>query len=534
MLRYRLDELGWYQFEMLVQSLLKAELGLAVETWGGPSDNGRDAYADGPLSFPDRGTASEGPFIFQVKFVEGANAAGARFEERLRKALRAECSAIHSRRAAGIWQDPKHYVLLTNAPLTPTLRATLREVLAEALPRSKVHFRGGGDICDLLDTHKAIAHSFPELLSLRDLSFLLSDVVNKEVLERSRAAIDLAREAAHYFVATSAYHNAYQLLTQYGFVVLDGPPEMGKTTIAHIIALLQVLRGWHAIDCRNPDDFFAGFEPERSQIFIIDDAFGRTEYDVSLGRQWERELSKLMPRVDDNHWIVFTSRTQVLLRALDDLDVSGAARIFPDPAKLIVNAADLSVEERARILYRHVRAVELSAPMREIVRSEARRIVLDRNFTPERMRLLAFTLASDDVRGATKAIISLKMQDIIRNPSKAMRRSFRSLEQQYRLVLIALLDCDRSGTLYRLSSSFGRLYGGSIGETLLGLVDDLLGVFLRPTQPVAPLGLNWYVQVDWIHPSFRDLVIDELSADDDLRRRFLRTASVTGIALASK
>lgn len=51
---YRLDELGWHQFERLAQALLKTELGMGVEAWGGHSDLGRDAYCAGPLNYPDR------------------------------------------------------------------------------------------------------------------------------------------------------------------------------------------------------------------------------------------------------------------------------------------------------------------------------------------------------------------------------------------------------------------------------------------------------------------------------------------------
>jgi len=31
MLRYHLDDLGWYQFEQICQALLKIELGLGIE-----------------------------------------------------------------------------------------------------------------------------------------------------------------------------------------------------------------------------------------------------------------------------------------------------------------------------------------------------------------------------------------------------------------------------------------------------------------------------------------------------------------------
>jgi hypothetical protein len=82
MIRYRLDDLGWYQFEWLIQTLLKAELGLGVESWGGHRDHGRDVFTASRLSFPDKNSLSDGPFIFQVKFVENANAAGLRTSRR--------------------------------------------------------------------------------------------------------------------------------------------------------------------------------------------------------------------------------------------------------------------------------------------------------------------------------------------------------------------------------------------------------------------------------------------------------------------
>jgi hypothetical protein len=64
MIRYRLDELGCFQFEWLVQALLKAHIGPGIESWGGRGDHGRDSYCPGPLKFPDRLIETAGPFIF--------------------------------------------------------------------------------------------------------------------------------------------------------------------------------------------------------------------------------------------------------------------------------------------------------------------------------------------------------------------------------------------------------------------------------------------------------------------------------------
>lgn len=77
MIRYRLDDLGGIQFEWLCQSLLKATLGLAIEAWGGHSDLGRNAHCVAGLILQKGGSQTPGPFVFQVKFVEEANAAGA-------------------------------------------------------------------------------------------------------------------------------------------------------------------------------------------------------------------------------------------------------------------------------------------------------------------------------------------------------------------------------------------------------------------------------------------------------------------------
>jgi len=53
MIRYRLDELGWYQFEWLIQALLKSECGLAVEDWSASGGRFRkDAFCAHELAFP--------------------------------------------------------------------------------------------------------------------------------------------------------------------------------------------------------------------------------------------------------------------------------------------------------------------------------------------------------------------------------------------------------------------------------------------------------------------------------------------------
>lgn len=72
MIRYRLDDLGWFQFEWLIQALSKTDLGVGIESWGGTADFGRDAYFSGSLNYPANHITISGTFLFQAKFVQDA------------------------------------------------------------------------------------------------------------------------------------------------------------------------------------------------------------------------------------------------------------------------------------------------------------------------------------------------------------------------------------------------------------------------------------------------------------------------------
>src|SRR5260370_36378 len=226
---YRLDDLGWFEFEQLVQTLAKIRLGMGVEAWGGRGDWGRDAYFVGSLRYPTNDESS-GIFAFQSKFVESANAAGAKPEKQILDAVRKESDKIRANLESGLWNiAPTCYGLFSNASCSAKLRESLRALLQRELPTAHIAIHDGGDICQWLRLSPEVVRSFPQLLSLRDLQELLRDAVHSDVIIRSQTAIALAQTYARVFVPTGAYDSAQEKLAKYGFVILEGPPEMGKT-----------------------------------------------------------------------------------------------------------------------------------------------------------------------------------------------------------------------------------------------------------------------------------------------------------------
>ena len=541
MTKYNLDSLGWVQFEWLCQSILKDHLGLSVEAWGGRGDWGRDAFCP-----EDAKTSSEtliGAIVFQAKFVSGANTAGVSPNKALLDAIRAEVARIRKRAKSGLYRHIRTFVLLTNAPLAAKLRTSMEELLATALPAEcAIKSWGGDDLCALLDASPRVRLSFPQILGLADLKALIAEAVAKPIIERSTIAIDVAAEHARTFVPTRAYAKAIEVLRQHHFVVLTGPPEMGKTTIARILGLAQLARSWMCFECTSPGDFLQMYQADEPQVFIADDAFGSTEFSASAAREWGAQMDKLLLRVDDMHWLVWTSRPTPLRLALRKMHLQGKADRFPHPADVTVDAAALSVLEKGMILYRHCKDAELDDATKEFIKAHAEEIVADEHFTPERARRFAAKGASDlesRVRSVPEEeadeIVRQAVREEIQQPTRGMQNSFDALSESHQHLLIAMLDAGEGAVEgQRLISAYERLYGREHGGNAEALLDDLAahfvrlsrGFFQRSDASVADMA------VGWMHPSFRDLVIDHVAADRSLRERFLGKCSVFGVVLA--
>jgi hypothetical protein len=529
MIRYRLDDLGWYQFEWLVQALLKEHLGVGVESWGGRGDHGRDAWSVGPLHFPAKDTKTDGPFLFQMKFVENANAAGAKPIPRLVAAVRTEASRI-SRRERGQASHPncKHYILLTNCAISPDDRDAVNSEIVDVLPNATTHCLGGNDLCDLLDVNPTLRRSFPQLLSLRDLDVLLADVVNRDILERSSAAISYARDIATVFVPTAPYVEAYEVLKKHHFVVLEGPPEMGKSAIGWMIALGQIASGWEATVCDTPDDFFRALRSDASQIFIADDAFGRTEYDPSRGVQWEAQLHRVFSRLGNTHWLVWTSRKHILERARKHMDLQGGAQRFPEPGEVLVDASQLTIQDKALMLYRHAKHTLVSRHLKDFIQQHATEIVHHDAFTPERIRRFVLEavpqLIIDPSNESAPAVLSAKIDAEIQNPTDRMRKSFHALPLPHKWMLLSLLECGHYPTTEGVLSTYDAQYGDTRKESS-EILDELTEAFVSVKGTTQRY-------VGWIHPSYRDLVIEQLRDGGSLKSEFLNRINIAGIKLA--
>ena len=475
------------QFDRLCSLLLEAEAGLRGLRWRGRGDSARVAVVDGTVALRDRGIRLGGPVTVAVVWVRGGPLEG-RFAE-----LSDRVVLLSADNGLG---PGDRLLVLTNLDGADSLEA-LREHAGSRGQHAVV--LGAGEISDDLDRDAGLRLAMPSVLGLRDLGAL----IDPDVRGRSSLDVDGAQALARVFWPTHAYDRARAVLGEHRFVVLTGPPEMGKTAIAEMIALAQLTDGWEAHECNDPDQVWQRFDRGRRQLFIADDAFGSTEYRPDAADRWARGLGRLLTMLDSRHWLIWTSRPAPLKAGLRRVQRESGSERFPAPGKVLVDATDLDLADKTLILFRHAKSRGASGPARRMLRSAGLSIVEHPHFTPERIRRFVADrldelprLAADD-----QALVLRMVEFELACPTDAMRTSFRALSSEHRELLISLLDAPAGLIDEReLAAVVRRHHAGGLSSPPSELIDRLSDHFLR----VTPLGIGW------VHPSWRDLVIDEL------------------------
>jgi hypothetical protein len=503
MVGYALERIGWFHFEQLCAALLELEGDVAPLAWAGGSDHCRAVLSGTALAPPLLTRQAPEPVLLVCSWVRSGRPGG----------LLASVDRLLAERSADI-AVAKSLVILTNVERTAKLETRVRGALAD--PRVKVRILGRAEIGRRLDARAELRRAMPSVLGLRDLDRL----IDAEVAARSSLDLPAASALAAVFMPTRAYRRALGVLDRHRFAVLSGPPEMGKTAIARTIALAQLTNGWEAHECIRPEEIWRVFDPDRPQVFVADDAFGSTEYRADAGERWASEMERILGTLDDRHWLIWTSRPAPLKAGLRRIRLERGAERFPSPGEVLVDASALDVAEKTLILFRHAKAAQLSQELRLWLERAGAEIVDEPHFTPERIR--RFIARLKNLTEPEMEIPGLMRRELA-DPTEAMATSFQTLEAEHKDLLIAMLDTPPGPVPEReLVEALRRHHDGALHKPPVELLDRLSDHFLR----TARMG------IEWVHPSWRDLVIEHLAEDRTARLRFLSHCGIHGAALA--
>ncbi|WP_338665898.1 restriction endonuclease [Pararoseomonas sp. SCSIO 73927] len=501
---YDLSRLSPIDFETLARDLLQAEWGQRLEVFKAGRDQGIDLRYSRP-----QGTTT----IIQCKHYAASTLATLR-----RDLVKTELPKIKA-------LAPGRYVLFTSIPLSPGNKRDIRSDLHPYVV-DDLDIIGADDIENLLALHPRVETNTPKL-------WLTSTPVMERVLHaaehlQTRLKVESIYGKLPLYVQNAAYGRALDILDSEGSVIISGLPGVGKTTLADMLLLAHIEKGFEPVEIRF--DMSEGrkfFSSGKKQIFYFDDFLGQTmlgpRSDLVGRRQDEAilEFVELAGRTPNTRFVL-TTREHLLQQAVQASERFGRENELLKLLRCVLEVGDYPLLERGRILFNHVYFGDLRQEHKDgLLADEFYLDVLQhRNFNP---RLIEWMSRLKNVRHSPPGGYRATVTAILDQPALIWQSAFENqISEAGRGILLSLYALgsfvflsdleDAWEPLHRHRSS--RYNFSSSAEDWRKGMAELEGGFLS-----FPDG-----RVTFVNPSVRDFFDETLCSHPEHARDLLAAA----------
>jgi hypothetical protein len=180
------------------------------------------------------------------------------------------------------------------------------------------------------------------------------------------------RKELSVFVPSGNWDEIREKIFTSNIIVIVGDPRVGKTTTAvNIVKKLKnegyevreniasFIRLYNSKEDTDKKDFKNILHTKN--VFVIDDVFGSTEYESSLGNTWVPILKKLLNSINIKSKFVFTSRTDIFDKFLDSNKELSYASLEDDLISSVVTikVSDYGEEKRKEIFDKNIEFIQI-------------------------------------------------------------------------------------------------------------------------------------------------------------------------------
>jgi len=408
-----LECLGWKAFQDLCVAIVEERLHRAVQTFLPSNDAGRDGAFIGLWDSEEAGEST-----IQCKFTSDSdrNLVLSMLTDELPKAKRLA--------EKGLADD---YIILTNHPITGESELRIREAFqSNGVGRCRVFHRDW--ILARIRESPKLRMMVPRLYGLIDLTSLLDD----RAYRQSQLILSEMGDNLQKFVVTEAHRRSVRAIGSYNLVLLLGSPAAGKSTIGASLAL-GASDTWNCstIKSTSPEHLEKYLDTDGGQFVWIDDAWGTTQYQGERTEGWNQVFPLMQGAMKRGTRFLITSRDYIWRTAKKELKLQALPVLMK--SQVIIDVHGLTLEERARILYNHVKLGDQGEPFRKSIKPLLPGIARSSAFLPESARRLGTKLLTERL-----VVSESGLADFFERPKEFLEETLESLAPQS-LAAIALI-----------------------------------------------------------------------------------------------
>lgn len=493
-----LHTIGWRAFQDLCSQICEVVLRRPVEIYREAQDGGQDAVFCIPS---ESGAPSIG--TIQCKHTSEAGKALKPGD------LSGEIENVEKLVKAGLADS---YALMTNmsvdAPVAAAMRARLR-----ALGVRKPHILGRQYIVRVIRSSARLRALVPQVYGLGDLTSILDERLS----EQSRALLDSWIPKLRTYVPTKAHRDAVNAISDHGVVLLLGNPSSGKSAIGAIVSTIASEKPDSTVlALTSPRDFEVGWNPnDPGRFFWIDDAFGSNVLRDDYVQDWATAFSKMRAAINHGNRFLLTSRKHIYEGARLRLGQRNLMQFTDGSA--VVDVGDLTLAEKAQILYNHVNFGNQSQSWRSSVKPHLAAVAAVENFLPGIAERLGDPNFTKGLAPRERSLVRF-----MEEPTEHLIDTVNALDDQLRAALILVYvhqaGFDPSDHDPLAARAVAELTGYSIAK-IQDCFGQLKGSFLKLSGP------RW----TFAHPTISDALTEVMRQKPHMMAALIRGAPIDTI-----